>query len=36
MFAMATAQNLVYRMFDIVPDAFRRDVLKLFAAACAA
>ncbi len=31
MFAMATAQNLVYRMFDIVPDAFRRDVLKLFA-----
>ena len=31
MFAKATAQNLVYRMFDIGPEAFRRDILKLFA-----
>jgi shikimate dehydrogenase len=31
MFAKATAQNLVYRLFDVVPDNFRRDVLKLFA-----
>ena len=31
MFAKATAQNLVYRMFDIGPDDFRRDILKLFA-----
>jgi shikimate dehydrogenase len=30
MFAKSTAQNLVYRLFDIAPDAFRRDVLKLF------
>jgi shikimate dehydrogenase len=31
MFAKATAQNLVYRMLDIPPETFRRDVLKLFA-----
>ena len=31
MFAKATAQNLVYRMFDITADNFRRDTLKLFA-----
>jgi shikimate dehydrogenase len=31
MFAKAAAQNLVYRMFDISPDNFRRDILKLFA-----
>jgi shikimate dehydrogenase len=31
MFARATAQNLVYRLFDISPENFRRDVLKLFA-----
>jgi shikimate dehydrogenase len=31
MFAKATAQNLVYRLFDIAPDDFRRDTLKLFA-----
>lgn len=31
MFAKATAQNLVYRLFDITPDNFRRDTLKLFA-----
>jgi len=31
MFAKATAQNLVYRMFDVTPENFRRDVLKLFA-----
>ncbi|HWJ35003.1 MAG TPA: shikimate dehydrogenase [Steroidobacteraceae bacterium] len=30
MFAKATAQNLVYRLFDITPDNFRRDTLKLF------
>ena len=30
MFARSTAQNLVYRLFDITPDNFRRDVLKLF------
>jgi shikimate dehydrogenase len=30
MFAKATAQNLVYRLFDITPDDFRRDILKLF------
>ena len=30
MFAQATAQNLVYRLFDIAPVDFRRDVLKLF------
>jgi shikimate dehydrogenase len=31
MFAKATAQNVVYRLFDIAPDDFRRDTLKLFA-----
>jgi shikimate dehydrogenase len=30
MFAKATAQNLVYRLFDITADDFRRDILKLF------
>jgi shikimate dehydrogenase len=31
MFAKATAQNLVYRLFDIAPDSFRRETLRLFA-----
>jgi shikimate dehydrogenase len=31
MFAKATAQNLVYRLFDIPPENFRRDALRLFA-----
>jgi len=31
MFARATAQNIVYRLFDISPDSFRRDALRLFA-----
>ncbi len=31
MFARATAQSLVYRMFDIAPVNFRREILKLFA-----
>ena len=31
MFAKATAQNLVYRLFDITPDDFRREALHLFA-----
>ena len=31
MFAKSTAQNLVYRLFDISADNFRRDTLKLFA-----
>jgi shikimate dehydrogenase len=31
MFAKATAQNLVYRLFDIPPNQFRRDALRLFA-----
>jgi shikimate dehydrogenase len=31
MFAKATAQNLVYRLFDIAPGQFRREVLRLFA-----
>jgi shikimate dehydrogenase len=31
MFAKATAQNLVYRLFDIAPDTFRREALRLFA-----
>jgi shikimate dehydrogenase len=30
MFAKATAQNLVYRLFDISPDNFRREALRLF------
>ena len=30
MFAKATAQNLVYRLFDIGPDDFRRETLRLF------
>ena len=30
MFAKATAQNLVYRLFDITPDDFRREALRLF------
>jgi shikimate dehydrogenase len=32
MFAKATAQNLVYRLFDIAPDQFRGEALRLFAA----
>jgi len=31
MFAKATAQNLVYRLFDVAPDHFRREALRLFA-----
>ena len=31
MFAKATAQNLVYRLFDFTPDDFRREALRLFA-----
>jgi shikimate dehydrogenase len=31
MFAKATAQNLVYRLFDIPPEGFRREALRLFA-----
>ena len=31
MFAKATAQNLVYRLFDITPENFRREALRLFA-----
>ena len=31
MFAKATAQNLVYRLFDVPPENFRRDALRLFA-----
>ena len=31
MFAKATAQNLVYRLFDIGEDSFRGDALRLFA-----
>ncbi len=31
MFAKATAQNLVYRLFDISPENFRREALQLFA-----
>jgi shikimate dehydrogenase len=30
MFAKSTAQNLIYRLFDITPEDFRRDILKLF------
>jgi shikimate dehydrogenase len=30
MFAKSTAQNLVYRLFDIPPDDFRRESLRLF------
>jgi shikimate dehydrogenase len=29
MFAKAAAQNLVYRLFDIHPDDFRRETLRL-------
>jgi shikimate dehydrogenase len=29
MFAKSAAQNLVYRMFDILPDDFRRETLRL-------
>ena len=31
MFAKATAQNLMYRLFDIAPVDFRREALRLFA-----
>ena len=31
MFAKATAQNLVYRLFDVGPKDFRREALRLFA-----
>jgi shikimate dehydrogenase len=31
MFAKATAQSLVYRLFDITPENFRREALRLFA-----
>src|ERR1700691_5379842 len=30
MFAKETAQNLVYRLFDIAPGDFRREALRLF------
>jgi shikimate dehydrogenase len=30
MFAKSTAQNLVYRLFDIAPNDFRREALRLF------
>jgi shikimate dehydrogenase len=30
LFAKATAQNLVYRLFDIPPEDFRREALRLF------
>lgn len=30
MFAQQTAQNLVYRLFDIPPENFRRETLRLF------
>ncbi len=30
MFAQSTAQNLSYRLFDIAPRDFRRDILRLF------
>ncbi len=30
MFAKSTAQNLVYRLFDITPQNFRREALRLF------
>jgi len=30
MFAQSTAQNLLYRLFDISPQDFRRDILQLF------
>ena len=30
LFAQATGQKLVYRLFDITPENFRRDTLKLF------
>jgi shikimate dehydrogenase len=31
MFAKSTAQNIAYRLFDIAPEHFRRDILELFA-----
>lgn len=31
MFAKATAQDLVYRLFDVAPEDFRRESLRLFA-----
>jgi len=31
MFAKATAQNLVYRLFDVAPGKFRRETLRLIA-----
>jgi shikimate dehydrogenase len=31
LFAKATGQNLVYRLYDITPDDFRREALRLFA-----
>jgi shikimate dehydrogenase len=31
LFAKETAQNLVYRLFDVTPENFRRDTLRLFA-----
>jgi shikimate dehydrogenase len=31
MFAKETSQNLVYRLFDVQPDSFRRDALQMFA-----
>jgi shikimate dehydrogenase len=30
MFAKATAQNIVYRLFEITPENFRRETLRLF------
>lgn len=31
MFAKSTAQNVAYRLFDVPPEHFRRDILQLFA-----
>lgn len=31
MFAKETSQNLVYRLFDVQPDSFRREALRMFA-----
>jgi shikimate dehydrogenase len=31
MFAKETSQNLVYRLFDVPPESFRRDALRMFA-----
>jgi len=31
MFAQATSQDMVYRLYDIAPENFRREILRLFA-----